>query len=64
MTRRNGTGTATVVLGGGCMMTRVLAEGLTAALAVLGLKPLMARRLPPNDGGLSYGQVALARQLQ
>jgi hydrogenase maturation protein HypF len=58
------TGTATVVLGGGCMMNRVLAEGLTAALAVLGLKPLMARRLPPNDGGLSYGQVALARQLQ
>jgi hydrogenase maturation protein HypF len=58
------TGTATVVLGGGCMMNRVLAEGLTAALAVLGHKPLMARRLPPNDGGLSYGQVALARQLQ
>ncbi|RNJ48733.1 carbamoyltransferase HypF [Methylocystis hirsuta] len=50
-----------VALGGGCMMNRILAEGLTAHLGMLGLRPLLARKLPPNDGGLSLGQAAMAR---
>nr|WP_294530844.1 carbamoyltransferase HypF [uncultured Rhodopila sp.] len=75
------TGLSTLCFGGGCMMNRVLAEGLIAALggrvlvregvdggpapAMTGgrvLSPLLARRLPPNDGGVSLGQAVLARR--
>ena len=50
-----------VALGGGCLMNRILAEGLIEALGDLGLRPLVARAVPANDGGLSLGQAALAR---
>ncbi len=50
-----------VALGGGCMMNRILAEGLGEALRMRGLFPLLARLVPCNDGGLSLGQAAMAR---
>jgi len=50
-----------VALGGGCLINRVLAEGLAAGLKARGIMPLMARQVPPNDGGLSLGQASLVR---
>jgi len=56
------TGITTICLGGGCLMNRVLAEGLASSLSARGLTPMLARILPPNDGGLSFGQAVLARR--
>ena len=54
-------GQTDVVLGGGCLMNRVLAEGLAAALRARGLAVWLARAVPCNDGGISLGQAAMAR---
>ena len=48
-----------VALGGGCLMNRVLAEGLVARSRG-GARSSAAARGPANDGGLSFGQAAFA----
>ena len=49
-----------VVLSGGAFQNRVLLERTTALLDEAGLRVLVPRRLPPNDGGIAYGQAAIA----
>jgi len=54
------TGARTVVLSGGVFQNVLLIEGVSSALARAGLRVLVPRQLPPNDGGLSYGQAVVA----
>jgi hydrogenase maturation protein HypF len=53
---------ATVAAGGSCMQNQVLARGLRTHLSARGLHLIEARRIPPNDGGLSLGQAWVAQQ--
>ncbi len=49
-----------VVLAGGVFQNRLLAVRTVGHLRAAGLEPLLPERLPPNDGQISYGQVAVA----
>ncbi len=53
----------TVLLSGGCFLNKILTEGLTKRLSEFGIKPLLPRDLPPNDGGISLGQAWIAGRL-
>jgi hydrogenase maturation protein HypF len=52
-------GLGTVVLSGGAFQNRVLLERTSALLDGAGLRVLVPRRLPPNDGGIAFGQAAV-----
>ena len=49
-----------VVLSGGVFQNRLLLERTAADLRRRGLRVLVPERLPPNDGGIAYGQAAVA----
>ncbi|MGD8495553.1 MAG: carbamoyltransferase HypF [Gemmatimonadales bacterium] len=51
-------GLSMAVLSGGVFQNVLLLERVAARLAALGVEPLVPCRLPPNDGGISYGQAA------
>jgi hydrogenase maturation protein HypF len=55
-------GLGTVVLSGGVFQNRVLLERTSAQLDVAGLRVLVPERLPANDGGIAFGQAAVAAQ--
>ncbi len=53
-------GAETVVLSGGCLQNLRLLGSLRARLERAGFRVLSHRAVPPNDGGVSYGQAAVA----
>jgi hydrogenase maturation protein HypF len=53
-------GVQTAVLSGGVFQNRILLETVTTGLDQAGLRVLVPQRLPPNDGGISFGQAAIA----
>jgi hydrogenase maturation protein HypF len=55
-------GLRTIALSGGCFLNHVLTRQLTQLLSQIGLNVLVARQVPPNDGGLSLGQAWVAMQ--
>jgi hydrogenase maturation protein HypF len=57
---RAATGLATVCLSGGVFQNRLLTEALAAGLEAGGFRVLTNRLVPAGDGGISYGQAAVA----
>ncbi|HEU5158408.1 MAG TPA: carbamoyltransferase HypF [Streptosporangiaceae bacterium] len=53
-------GVATVCLSGGVFQNRRLATAVPAALTRAGFDVYVGERVPMNDGGISYGQAAVA----
>ncbi|MFO0839766.1 MAG: carbamoyltransferase HypF [Phycisphaerae bacterium] len=53
-------GTNTVALSGGCFQNELLLMQLEQRLLAENLTPIRNRDVPPNDGGISLGQAALA----
>jgi hydrogenase maturation protein HypF len=48
------------VLSGGVFQNRLLLERTAELLTAAGLRTLVPERVPPNDGGIAYGQAAIA----
>jgi hydrogenase maturation protein HypF len=53
-----------VVLSGGCFQNRFLTERTIDRLSAEGFRPYWHQRIPPNDGGISLGQVVAATMLE
>jgi hydrogenase maturation protein HypF len=54
------TGLRTVALSGGCFQNRLLLALVVPRLQEMGLRVLLHRQVPCNDGGISLGQAAIA----
>jgi hydrogenase maturation protein HypF len=57
---RQQTSLNSVALSGGVFQNRLLLELLMAQLQQYGFRTYINRRVPPNDGGLSFGQLVVA----
>ena len=57
---RKQTGLNIVALSGGVFQNRLLLEQLIVRLEAMAFEVYVNRRVPPNDGGLSLGQMAVA----
>jgi hydrogenase maturation protein HypF len=53
-------GAPRVALSGGCFQNRLLTERAASRLRRCGFEVLLHRQVPPNDGGISLGQIAVA----
>jgi hydrogenase maturation protein HypF len=53
-------GLDTVALTGGVFQNALLSEQIASGLSALGLEVLTHGAIPPNDGGISVGQAAVA----
>ncbi|HMK38209.1 MAG TPA: carbamoyltransferase HypF, partial [Bacteroidota bacterium] len=51
-----------VVLSGGCFQNRYLTERVVQRLQEEGFRPYWHQRVPPNDGGIALGQIAVAAE--
>jgi len=49
-----------VLLTGGCFQNRHLTERAVTRLEAAGFRPYWHQRVPPNDGGISLGQIVVA----
>jgi hydrogenase maturation factor HypF (carbamoyltransferase family) len=52
-----------VVLSGGCFQNRILTEMIVGQLKLKSRDVLTHGKIPPNDGGLAAGQIAIAAAL-
>ncbi len=53
-------GAERAVLSGGCFQNRILLERAYHRLTEAGIRVYVHQRIPPNDGGIALGQVAVA----
>jgi len=53
-------GREVVALSGGCFQNRLLTERASDGLRGAGHRVLLHRQVPPGDGGISLGQIAVA----
>jgi hydrogenase maturation protein HypF len=51
-----------VVLSGGCFQNAALTEAVVTQLRHAGFQPYWHQRVPPNDGGISLGQLAIVHE--
>jgi hydrogenase maturation protein HypF len=53
-------GVERAALSGGCFQNRILLERAYRRLTEVGVRVYVHQRIPPNDGGIALGQVAVA----